>query len=104
MLRHRFCSMYSSYLEFFERQVINRGIRDTSSNFSYCTLLSKFMGSQCLPMVHLALGLKNNLPEIIAQALSYAATSHQNTSFLLDESGILFDNGYLQRMKYWKTR
>ncbi|KAI9261355.1 hypothetical protein EDC94DRAFT_659873 [Helicostylum pulchrum] len=45
-------------------------------------------------MVHLALGLKHALPEIIAQALSYAATSHQDTTFLLDEREILYNNGY----------
>ncbi|KAG2231886.1 hypothetical protein INT48_008912 [Thamnidium elegans] len=86
--------MYSSYLEFFGRQVINHGIQDTLNQFFYCTSLSQSIGSQCLPMVHLALGLKHDYPEIITQALSYAATSYQDTSFLLDERGVLYNNGY----------
>lgn len=103
-LTHRLCSMYSSYLESFGRQVINHCIQDTWNNFFYCNPLSLSIGSQCLPMAHLALGLRDNLLEIIAQALFYAATSHQDTSFLLDEREILFNNGYFTAHEILKNQ
>lgn len=88
-------SMYSSYLEFFNRQVMNYGVQDTLNQYFYGTMLAQSIGSQCLPMAHLALGLKYGLPKVVVQALSYIATSYQETSFLLDEAEIFYNNGYL---------
>lgn len=84
--------MYSSYLEFFDRQITMHGSQHTLQHFFYNSPLAHSIGSQRLPMVHLALGLKYALPEIIGQGLSYIATSYQDTRFLLEE---LYSNGHL---------
>lgn len=84
--------MYPSYLEFFDRQIAIHGSQLTLQRYFYNSPLAHSIGSQRLPMVHLALGLKHALPEIIGQGLSYVASSYQDSGFLFTE---LAGNGRL---------
>lgn len=87
--------MYSSYLEFFDRQMVIHGVQSTIDKFFYDGPMTHSIGAQRFPVVHLALGVKNELPEVIGQALSYMAAFYQDTSFLLEEPAELCDCGYL---------
>lgn len=87
--------MYSSYLEFFDRQMVIHGVQHTLNHFFYKSPLAQSIGSQRSPSTHLALGIQHGLPEVIGQALSYMASFYQDTSFLLEEPIELCDRGYL---------
>ncbi|CAO3654962.1 unnamed protein product [Mucor hiemalis] len=87
--------MYSSYLEFFDRQMVIHGVQSTLDTFFYNSPMEQSIGSQRFPVVHLALGIQNELPEVIGQALSYMAAFYQDTSFLMEEPAELCDSGYL---------
>jgi hypothetical protein len=87
--------MYSSYLDFFDREITIHGVEQTIKQFFYKSPMAQSIGSQRLPTVHLALGVQHGLSEVVAQALSYMATTYQDASFLLDQPAWLCDQGYL---------
>lgn len=74
--------MYSSYLQFFDQQISRYGTHPTLQRFFYHSPLANSIGSQRLPTVHLALGIKYALPQVIGQGLSFIATSYQDSNFL----------------------
>lgn len=58
------------------------GIEETLSKYFYSTEFS--IGSQLQPLVQLAFGIENDLPEIVSQALAYYAASYLDVSNILD--------------------
>ncbi|KAI7892864.1 uncharacterized protein EV154DRAFT_601353 [Mucor mucedo] len=80
--------LYSSFLQFFDHQISVHGTRHTLERFFYQGPLSLTIGSHRLPIVHLALGIKYEIPQVIAQALSFLASSFRDSSFLLCPSHV----------------
>ncbi|KAI7905797.1 uncharacterized protein BX663DRAFT_500936 [Cokeromyces recurvatus] len=74
-------SYYGDYLIFFDRQLSLLGLEETLNTYFYSIQTS--IGSQLQPLVQLAFGIENDLPEIITQALAYHASSYLDVSFIL---------------------
>lgn len=75
--------------------MVIHGVQSTLDTLFYNSPMEHSIGSQRFPVVHLALGIQNELPEVIGQALSYMAAFYQDTSFLMEEPAELCDSGYL---------
>ncbi|KAF7732352.1 hypothetical protein EC973_005248 [Apophysomyces ossiformis] len=76
-------SMYGDYLAFFDHEVERHGIQKTVERYFYQAQLYTSIGSQLQPFVHLAFGLEQELPRIVAQALAFLACSYLDVSELL---------------------
>ncbi|KAL9547945.1 hypothetical protein MBANPS3_005925 [Mucor bainieri] len=87
--------MYAEYMEFFDRQIMCHGVDNAMKQYFYNSPLAHSVGSHRLPVAHMALGVKYNLNELIAQALAYLATTFQDGSFLKDQPTSLCNSGYL---------
>lgn len=87
--------MYAEYMTFFDRQIMCHGVDNAMKQYFYDSPLVHSVGSHRLPVAHMALGVKYNLNELIAQALAYLATTFQDGSFLKDQPTSLRNSGYL---------
>ncbi|KAK4516886.1 ATP synthase F0 subcomplex subunit OSCP atp5 [Mucor velutinosus] len=87
--------MYAEYMRFFDRQILCHGVDNAMKQYYYNSPLAHSVGSHRLPVAHLALGVKYNLNELIAQALAYLVTTFQDSSFLKSQPASLCNSGYL---------
>ncbi|KAG0164904.1 hypothetical protein DFQ28_003536 [Apophysomyces sp. BC1034] len=76
-------SSYGDYLVFFDQEIQQNGIQATVDRYFYRWQLYTSIGSQLQPLVHLAFGLEQQLPEIVSQGLAYLACSYLDVSELL---------------------
>lgn len=74
---------YKDYLLFFDIQLQTIGVEETLNKYFYS--IEHSIGSQLQPIVQLAFGIENDLPEIISQALAYYASTYLDVSNLLED-------------------
>lgn len=70
---------------FFDKELQNLGVEETLKKYFYSIEYS--IGSQLQPIVQLAFGIEQNLPDIISQSLAYYAASYLDVSNILEYCG-----------------
>ncbi|KAI9246055.1 hypothetical protein BDA99DRAFT_543403 [Phascolomyces articulosus] len=76
---------YRTYLSFFQQKIEEFGIDQAIQSYFFDGPLSKSIGSQLQPVVHMVFGIEYDMPDVVTQGLAYLATTFVNVEPLINQ-------------------